>query len=1043
MAEEVGALKVGLSIDSAKFEQSMKSVDRNLKALGGEMAIVRARGKEWGNSLEGLGSKQKTLTTLLESQDVKVKKLNESYQKAVTEQGANSKAAEDLAIKLNKATAEYVRTETELSQVTAELKKQEAELKDNRTAWDKTADSMNKAGDKLQSVGDKAKTAGKGLSIGLTAPILAVGAAGIKAFSEVDEAMDTVITKTGATGKAVEGLEKSFQTVAKRVPNDLLSVGEAIGEVNTQFGFLGKELEDNSELMLQFADINGTDVTSSSIAAKQAIQAYGLANEELGKVLDSVTKTAQDTGQSVDFLFDKAVEGAPQIKALGLSFAQGTALIGSFEKSGVDSAGALSSLSKASIVYAKDGKTMEEGLKDTIKSITSAKDETEALTVAAKVFGTKGAVRMVDAIKRGTFNLEEFADAGTKATGAVKKTFNETIDPIDEAKIALNNAKLAMSEVGETVQISMLPFLKKATKVLGDLTEKFQDLDPETKESIVKFGLLAAAIGPAVLVGGHMATSLGSILKLASPLISKIGKLGLAGSFTALANPVGLTVVGVTALTAAVGLGVVAYKKSNEVNLKALETKQKEIDRNDKLIESFDSLRYKNKLSNEQMLRYLDIQAEIESTNAPERVAALKDEQARLLEKSTLTNDEMGNFLELNQEVIDAAPSTVKAISSQGAAFAENTNALKELNAEKAKELKNGARQELNKALEQETKLRKDSIRYAKELKEIEKETQANTLVINQTRKEISETEARLLDLQKQKNDASADELITIENRIRREQDSLLNAEEQLERAKRQDETLGKQFDKRGKLLETNRTELAQLELAQYKYEEIILAQVGITAERGRSGQQLSDELRKLYEQKRVVSENLSLGKIGTSEYQEQNAKIDTQIGKLQNAQSELQLINDTAGKKVFKDVDVSINPKGILDDLDSRLRRPITKTVSISYNSRNGPQDVGAYATGTRYAPGGMALVGEEGPELMYVPSGSRIVTNDDSQKLLNKWNIPSSNVSSGNTQQSSGGTSSLITGNTFLIREEADINKIARQLFQLQQKSSRGAFA
>lgn len=36
----------------------------------------------------------------------------------------------------------------------------------------------------------------------------------------------------------------------------------------------------------------------------------------------------------------------------------------------------------------------------------------------------------------------------------------------------------------------------------------------------------------------------------------------------------------------------------------------------------------------------------------------------------------------------------------------------------------------------------------------------------------------------------------------------------------------------------------------------------------------------------------------------------------------------------------------------------------------------------------------------------------------------------------------SNLISGNTFVVREEADINKIARQLFQLQQKSSRGAF-
>ena len=48
MSEEVGSLRVGLALDSATFDQSLKSVDRNLKALGGEMGIIRAKGNEWG-----------------------------------------------------------------------------------------------------------------------------------------------------------------------------------------------------------------------------------------------------------------------------------------------------------------------------------------------------------------------------------------------------------------------------------------------------------------------------------------------------------------------------------------------------------------------------------------------------------------------------------------------------------------------------------------------------------------------------------------------------------------------------------------------------------------------------------------------------------------------------------------------------------------------------------------------------------------------------------------------------------------------------------
>lgn len=987
MAEDIGSLRVSISMDEADFNQSLASVERNVKALGQEMSGIRAKGKEWGDSTEGLKTKQDALSRLMDAQGIKVKKLNDEYQKAVIEQGENSKAAETLAIKLNKANAEYTRTETELSEVNALLKKQEAELKDTRNAWEKTADSMNKTGDKLQSFGDKAKTVGTGLTTGVTAPILAIGAAGIAAFNEVDEAMDTIITKTGATGEAVEGLEKSFQTVAQRVPDDIVTVGEAIGEVNTQFGFLGKELEDNTQLMLEFASINGTDVTASSISAKQAIQAYGLANKDLSKVLDAVTKTAQDTGQSVDYLFSKAVEGAPQIKALGLTFSQGTALIGSFEKAGVDSATALSSLSKASVVYAKDGKTMEQGLNDTVKAILGAKTETEALTIAAEVFGTKGAVRMVDAIKRGTFNLEQFSDAGTKAAGAVKKTFNETVDPIDEAKIALNNAKIAMSDVGDAVQVAMLPFLKEATNVLKDITVKFQELDPETKEAIVKFGLLAAAIGPTVLVGGHMATGLGSILKAASPLVSIIGKAGLAGSFAALANPVGLTVAGVVGLTAAVGLGIKAYQEANEVNLESINAKQKEIEKNDELIAKFDELKTANMLSTDEMLRFMDIQQLLKSTGAPEEIARLKDEQALLLEKSGLTNDEMNEFLGLNDKVIEKAPSTIKSISGLGQVYADNTNALKELNAEQARQLEIEAYEAVKKSIEEINGKIREQKQTVSEINEIEEKLKGNRQQITELQSSIKGQEELILSLEKEKEGSNSFQVAQLEEKILKEKNILAEQKNNLTVALDTESTYGNQLNKRLETLDTIAQEIQKSEEARFKYEEIILTQAGITAEKGRGLAKIDQEIGKLNYEKTLLDQMLATGKINTAEYNEQNTKLNTQIGKLQDAQGELQYINKLAGQTIYKDIRIQSNPS--VEEFERALKRPITRYVNVITSGNPVP----AYASGTKYAPGGLSLVGEEGPELMYVPKGARIIPNDDSSRILQNWNVPTQN--------------------------------------------------
>ncbi len=308
------------------------------------------------------------------------------------------------------------------------------------------------------------------MSVGVTAPIVAAGAAGLAAFGEVDEALDTIITKTGATGEQADRLSQSFKNVGSNTHLPLQTVGEAIGEVNTQFGFMGKQLEDSTNYLLQYAEINDTDVSQSAIAARQVIDAYGLEYEDLNSVLDVTTKTSQNTGQSVDDLMKKAIDGAPQIKQLGLSFGEGVTLLGQFEQSGVDSSAALSSLSKATVAYAKDGKSLSQGLGELQDKVKNAGSETEAINAAAEVFGTKGGPRMADAIRRGTLNLEDLAKTAGESGGSVGDTFDATLDPIDQADQAMNNAKLAMADVGEAVQVSLLPFFEKATSMLQEFS---------------------------------------------------------------------------------------------------------------------------------------------------------------------------------------------------------------------------------------------------------------------------------------------------------------------------------------------------------------------------------------------------------------------------------------------------------------------------------------------------------------------------------------------------------------------------------------------
>jgi hypothetical protein len=49
----------------------------------------------------------------------------------------------------------------------------------------------------------------------------------------------------------------------------------------------------------------------------------------------------------------------------------------------------------------------------------------------------------------------------------------------------------------------------------------------------------------------------------------------------------------------------------------------------------------------------------------------------------------------------------------------------------------------------------------------------------------------------------------------------------------------------------------------------------------------------------------------------------------------------------------------------------------------------ISKFAVGTSFAPGGMALVGEQGPELVNLPRGSQVYTNSETNNILNKTGL------------------------------------------------------
>ena len=547
---EVGSAQWNkLQIEIAKVESQMKVVDRAMEStkkriedVGNPKSILNLN-KEINNVAKELDIVNQKLEL-----DPKNVELSEQKMKLLSKQSSLAKdKVQELKRKQAELGKEKIGTE-EWRQLQNEIGQAEVEVLKIDKAMDNLGDSSRSAtgsikeatgylkADVMMNVAEKAGQLGQ--------KMVDAGKKTVDAWSEIDEAMDTVTTKTGLTGEALLGLQEIAKGIATSLPaTTFQESADAVGELNTQFGLTGDTLKVAAEYLLKYSKITGEDISNSAINAKKAIDAYGLSNEDLARVLDSVTKVGQDTGQSYDSIFQKAIDGAPQIKMLGLSFEEGATLIGRFEKSGIDSSAALSSLSKAAVNYAKDGKSLTDGLNETVNAIQNSTSETKALSIASEVFGSKAAPRMVDAIQRGAFSFSDLAEAAKSSSGTVSTTFDETVDPIDKLTTYSNKAKEGLAEVGGKLLETLIPALEPLIDLLDKAVEWFTNLNESDQQTIVILGLVTAAV----------MTLLGAL----APIVIAIGAIGA---------PIGIVIAAIVAAIAVITLIIQAIMNWGEIS---------------------------------------------------------------------------------------------------------------------------------------------------------------------------------------------------------------------------------------------------------------------------------------------------------------------------------------------------------------------------------------------------------------------------------------------------------------------------------------------
>ncbi|MGO3006357.1 MAG: phage tail tape measure protein [Lactococcus cremoris] len=556
MAKKISGITIAIGADTTGVTNGLKDIGKQSNSVNSELRDVERLLKLNPNNVELVAQKQQLLSKQVELTTKKLDGLK-GAQADVDRQFKSGDIGEEQYRAFQR---EVVATEGRLDHYKQSLKDVESSSGEAGNATKGLGGKFDELGQSVEDVGEAVKggvlmEAADHLSV-VGDKLKEFSGSAQEAFSDVDEGMDKITT---TTGKASDEFKTQFDNIISSMAVDSFKdVGSALGTLSAQFDMSGDTLEKNSKLALQYANINDTDVKTSIESAKSAIEAYGLSNKDFSTVLDSVTGTSQRTGVAVDSLFDSAVKGAPQIKDLGLNFSQGTELLGQFSKAGVDGDAALSSLSKASIIYAKGNKSLSEGLGETIEKIKNAKTKQEALTEAATVFGTKGASRMVDAIQRGAFNLSELGDIAKKNNGTVSDTFKKTVDDIDEQQIASQQAKVAMSEFGAAIATGLKPLLDLLVPLLKFLGKAFGSLPGPIKTILVVIGGLIIVFTALMPIIASMAVGLPALGAVLGITGAEAG--GAAIGFGALSTSLLPIIAIVAAVIAIIALVVIAVK---------------------------------------------------------------------------------------------------------------------------------------------------------------------------------------------------------------------------------------------------------------------------------------------------------------------------------------------------------------------------------------------------------------------------------------------------------------------------------------------------
>ncbi|WP_374578294.1 phage tail tape measure protein [Phenylobacterium sp.] len=406
---------------------------------------------------------------------------------------------------------------------------------------------LRKTGRQFEKIGSQMQGLGQSLSLSLTAPLLAFGAAALKASSDFESSMIKVGISTKGTADELRAMEVEARKIGKAT---IFSAGEAADAMD-MLAKTGLSVTDilggAAEATVNLAAAAGSELEPAASAISDSMQQFRLSAEQLPGVVNQITGAVNES--KLDFKdFTLAIGQAGGVAAnLGVSFEDFNAVLAgtsSLFASGSDAGTSFKTFLTAMVPRSKQAaQTMAQyGLSfhDANGGMKSMSDIAQMLQtklgglsdaakteVLTKVFGTDAMRTALGLMQQGGAGLDALKAkiAETDAAAQSAERMTGFAGQLEQLKGSLEELGIAIGKSG------LLEFATQFVAGLSGLVDRLSEANPAFLKFAVVAGAVAAAVGPAVMLIGGAISAVGTVMGLLSAPVT----LPIVGAVAAVA----------------------------------------------------------------------------------------------------------------------------------------------------------------------------------------------------------------------------------------------------------------------------------------------------------------------------------------------------------------------------------------------------------------------------------------------------------------------------------------------------------------------------